>query len=82
MNVVMGKAGRIVIPAAVREELSLFEGAQLAIVVRDGVIELHDRRGQIESVLTRFRQRLTPGGVSLTEALFEQRRAEVRRESE
>ena len=82
MNVVVGKAGRIVIPAAVREALALAEGTQLAIIVRDGVIELHDRRRRIDHILKGFRRRLKPKIGSLAEALLKERRAEVRREGE
>jgi AbrB family looped-hinge helix DNA binding protein len=82
MNVVVGKAGRIVIPAAVREALALAEGTQLAIIVRDGVIELHDRRRRIDRILKGFRTRLKPKIGSLAEALLKERRAEARREGE
>jgi AbrB family looped-hinge helix DNA binding protein len=82
MNVVVGKAGRIVIPAAVREALALAEGTQLAIIVRDGVIELHDRRRRIDRILEGFRTRLKPKIGSLAEALLKERRAEARREGE
>jgi len=82
MNVVVGKAGRIVIPAAVREALALAEGTQLAIIVRDGVIELHDRRRRIDRILKSFRTRLKPKVGSLAEALLRERRAEARREGE
>jgi AbrB family looped-hinge helix DNA binding protein len=81
-DVVIGKSGRIVIPAPVREALALAEGTHLSLIVRDGVIELHDRRKQIDAILTKFRQRLPPDCESLTEALFEQRRAEAQREYE
>ncbi len=80
MNVVMGKAGRVVIPVSVREQLALSEGAPLEVVVRDGVIELHDRRRKIEGILNAFNERLKGDYGSLVDALIEERRAEAARE--
>ena len=84
MNIVMGKAGRIVIPAAIREKLaSLRRGLGWRSSCGTGSIELHDRRRQIDRVLTGFRKRLAPGCGSLTEALLERRRhSSVQREDE
>jgi AbrB family looped-hinge helix DNA binding protein len=81
MNVVMGKAGRVVIPIAVREQLALSEGTPLEVVVRDNIIELHDRRRKIDGILNAFSQRLKADCGSLSSALIEERRSEAAREA-
>ena len=37
----VGRAGRMTLPAEVRKQLGLEEGARLAVELRDGVIQLH-----------------------------------------
>lgn len=77
MNVTMGKAGRVVIPVTIREQLDLPEGTPLDLVVRDQVIELYDRRHQIKNVLDAFSKRLPSQCVSLAQAVIEERRQEA-----
>lgn len=81
MNVIMGKAGRVVIPAAVREQLAWSEGTPLEVVVHDHIIELHDRRRKIEGILEAFSKRLKPECGSLADALMEGRRREAAHEA-
>lgn len=76
----MGKSGRIVIPASIRELLNLPDGAQFSLVIREGVIELHDRRREVERVLADFHQRLPRNKRSMVHALAKQRRAEAKEE--
>src|SRR5260364_463879 len=81
MNVVMGKAGRVVIPVSVREQLAFSVGTPLEVVVRDSIIELPDRRRKFDSILNAFSERLMGDGGSLVDALIEERRAEAAREA-
>jgi len=81
MKVTLGKAGRVVIPSSIREQLSLSEGIQLEIVVRDNIIELHDPCVKVDELLHTFSKRLKTRGYSLVEALIEERRKEAHHEA-
>ena len=75
----VGPQGRIVIPAAVREELGLGVGDELSTRVEDGRLVLERR----EDVARRLRERfasVTPDR-SLSEELIAERRAEAIREA-
>lgn len=40
MRTTMDKAGRLVVPKALREELGLRDGGEVELVQRDGIVEL------------------------------------------
>lgn len=75
----VGPQGRIVIPAAVREELGLDVGDELSTRVEDGRLVLERR----EDVARRLRERyaaIVPGR-SLSEELIAERREEAEAEA-
>lgn len=79
-RVKVGPQGRIVIPAAVREELGLGVGEELTAHVEDGRLILERR----EDVARRLRESfasVAPGRL-LSEELIAERREEARREVE
>ena len=75
----VGPQGRIVIPAAVREELGLGVGDELSTRVEDGRLVLERR----EDVARRLRERFASvaPGRSLSEELIAERREEARSEA-
>jgi AbrB family looped-hinge helix DNA binding protein len=74
----MGPQGRIVVPAQLRHELELDEGAEMAIR-SDGRRLILEPRAE---VLRRLRRRFGDVDVSLADELAADRRAEALRESE
>jgi AbrB family looped-hinge helix DNA binding protein len=75
----LGAQGRLVVPAELREELGLGEGAELAIRSDGRRLILEPRR----EVLRRLRRRFAAvGDVSLGELLSADRDGEARREEE
>jgi bifunctional DNA-binding transcriptional regulator/antitoxin component of YhaV-PrlF toxin-antitoxin module len=74
----MGPQGRIVVPAQLRHELQLDEGAEMAIR-SDGRRLILEPRAE---VLRRLRRRFNDVEVSLADELAADRRADALRESE
>jgi AbrB family looped-hinge helix DNA binding protein len=73
------EGGRIVIPAEVREQLGLKVGDRLVLRVEDGEIRLFTRAEGIrkaQRIFSKYRQE----GVSLSDELIAERRAEAARE--
>jgi AbrB family looped-hinge helix DNA binding protein len=84
-KVVLAPNGRIVIPAAIREELGVAPGDTLLLNVEDGVLQIESyatriRRVQRE-VAEAFRGLRAPGA-SMADELIAERREEARREEE
>lgn len=79
IEVRVGRQGRIVIPATLRESLDLRPGEALIATVDDGRLVLERRA----SVLARLRQRFQsiPPGISLADELIHERRLEAQREA-
>jgi AbrB family looped-hinge helix DNA binding protein len=74
------KSGRILIPAAVRRQLGLSEGAQVIVKVNEsGALEIKSRSQALAEVRERIRK-YVPTGVDLAAELIRDRRAEVERE--
>ena len=77
----LGKQGRVVIPAHLREALGLKEGDALIARVEDGKLVMETP----EQALARFRAYVrshVPPGVSLVDELIAERREEARKEAE
>ncbi len=74
----LGKQGRLVIPAPLREALSLHPGSRLVARVVDGRLVLEPRQRLWQSVRKRFEG--LPTDSSLADALIAERRAEAQRE--
>ena len=73
--------GRIVIPAAIREELGFAPGDTLLMDVEDGVLHIESYPARIRRIQREFAQYIDPGR-SLADELIAERRAEARREDE
>jgi AbrB family looped-hinge helix DNA binding protein len=76
----IGRQGRIVIPAEIREELGLQEGERLNARVEDDRLVLESRLAALERLRRRFREGAR--GRDLVAELIAERRAEARRENE
>lgn len=79
-RVVVGKEGRIVIPASIRNALRIDVGDELLIRIRDGYLELmtvEQKRARARDIV---RRHITPTA-SLVEGLVKERRREAKRES-
>lgn len=77
----LGKQGRLVIPAHLREELGYKEGDTLIARVEDGRLVLETRE-QILKRLKDYVRAHVPPGVSLVDELLAERRAEAQKETE
>ncbi len=74
----VGRQGRLVIPAALRRELSIGPGDRLVARVVNGRLILEPRERVWEAIKQRFAA--ASGGSSLVDELLAERRAEARRE--
>jgi AbrB family looped-hinge helix DNA binding protein len=76
----LGDRGRIVLPAVLRQRLSLHSGDRMVLIVDEsGEMRLVDLRGQIEKCRGMFRH-LAPRGRRLSDELIADRRKEAQRE--
>jgi AbrB family looped-hinge helix DNA binding protein len=73
--------GRVVIPAAIREEMGLQPGESLLMDVEDGVLRIESYRSRIRRIQQSL-ARLIPPGRCLSDELIAERREEARREME
>lgn len=73
--------GRIVIPAAIRQEMGLKAGDSLVMEVEDGVLRMETHLARIRRIQREFAQYNRPG-VLASEELIAERREEARREEE
>jgi AbrB family looped-hinge helix DNA binding protein len=76
----IGKQGRIVIPAQIREELGVSEGDVLSVRVEDDRLLMETRLAALERLRRRFRE--AAKGRDPVAELIAERRAEARREEE
>jgi AbrB family looped-hinge helix DNA binding protein len=77
----LGDRGRIVLPAPVRERLSLNPGDRLVLIVDEsGEMRLVNLRRQVETCMGMYRH-LAPRGTLASEELIAERRKEARREN-
>ena len=77
----MGNQGRIVIPAKLRQALSIASGEKLIARVEDGRLILETKESVTAGLQKLFRDAV-PKGASLADELIAERRAEARREEE
>ncbi|MBS0644200.1 MAG: AbrB/MazE/SpoVT family DNA-binding domain-containing protein [Proteobacteria bacterium] len=78
-HIVMAANGRLVIPANVRSELGMQNGARFLVHVEGGQIRLEPIQAAVARAQAIIR-RYVPSGVSLVEDLSEDRRREAERE--
>lgn len=76
--------GRILIPAAIREEMGFEPGESLFIDVEDGVLRIESHRRRIRRIQEEFRKHvpIKPGEMPMSDQLIAERREEARREME
>lgn len=76
--------GRIVIPAAIREEMGFAPGDTLLMDVEDGVLRIESHRRRIRRIQEEFRKHvpIKPGEILMSDQLIAERREEARREME
>lgn len=80
-SVTVGPDGRIVIPAQYRRALGIEAGDELRLRAENGELRLISRRAAIKRAQSIVR-RYVPEGVSLSDELIAERRAEAAREAE
>jgi AbrB family looped-hinge helix DNA binding protein len=73
--------GRIVIPAAIRQQMGIKPGDSVLMEVEDGVLRMESHRARIRRVQESLRH-LIPPGRCLSDELIADRREEARREME
>jgi AbrB family looped-hinge helix DNA binding protein len=74
----MSKEGRVLIPAAVREELGLSENEPLSIYVQDGEVRIVSRVHAVRQMQQRMAKYKKPGE-SVVDELLKERREEAKR---
>ena len=75
----MGAGGRVVIPAAVREELGFAEGEPLVLTVDDGTVRIETFERSVERIQAQVRKMIPPTG-DLVDRFLADKRAEAARE--
>jgi AbrB family looped-hinge helix DNA binding protein len=80
-NTRINENGRILIPAAVRDEMGLKPGDSVVWTLEDGVLRLESYRATIRKIQDEMKKYKKPG-VSETDEFLEERREEARRERE
>lgn len=75
--VAVGPKGRVVIPARIRRQLGITEGAELVALVEGEAVVLVPR----SAIKSRLRSMFADVDASMREELIAERRAEARRES-
>jgi AbrB family looped-hinge helix DNA binding protein len=78
---VLASNGRIVIPAAIRQELGFKPGETLLMDVEDGALRIESYPARIRRIQQEFAKYIKPGVLASDELLAE-RREEARREEE
>jgi AbrB family looped-hinge helix DNA binding protein len=80
---VLAPNGRIVIPAAIREELGFKPGETLLMDVEDGVLRIESYPARIRRIQREIAQYIKPRpGILASDELIAERREEARREEE
>lgn len=77
----VGKQGRLVIPAHIREELGLKEGDRLIAFLEDGRLTLDTPEHALKH-LQKLLKSTVPPGVSVVDEFLAWRREEARKEAE
>jgi len=80
-HVVMGKDGRIVIPASIRSQVNMPKGGAFVLRVDEGVVTLEPLSHAIAAVQAMMKPYAIEG-VSIVDELIADRRAEAAREDE
>jgi AbrB family looped-hinge helix DNA binding protein len=81
MDAKVNENGRILIPAAIREQMGLKLGDSVVLTLEDGVLRVESYRAIIRKMQQEMKQYKKPG-VSITDEFIAERREEARRERE
>ena len=81
VNSKIGENGRIVIPAALREQMGVKPGETVVMEVQDGTLRIESHRARIRRIQEEFKKFAKPG-VLMSDELIADRREEARREME
>lgn len=73
--------GRILIPAAMREQMNLKAGDSVVLTLQDGVLRVESYLAVVRKIQEEFASFRKPG-VSLVDEFIAEKREEARRESE
>jgi AbrB family looped-hinge helix DNA binding protein len=73
--------GRILIPAAIREQMDLKAGDSVVLTLEDGVLRLESYRAAIRKIQDEM-QKFKKPGISMVDEFIEEKRDEARREWE
>ena len=60
-NARINENGRIVIPAAIREQMGLKAGEAVVMEIEDGILRMESHRAHIRRIQQEFRQPAAPG---------------------
>ena len=74
----LSKEGRVLIPAAIRQELGLQAGEPLSVSVVDGEVRIVSRRAALQRMQQRLAHLRDPGKPAVDELLRERREAAAR----
>jgi len=77
----IGAAGRLVIPAELRERLAIGEGDEVSLSIENGALVMRTRASELERARAIVRQ-YVPEGVSLVDELIADRHADVARDGD
>ena len=81
-KVIMADNGRLVVPAALRQELGMPKGGRLIASIRDGALVFEPFDVAMRRVQMIARSYLKPGDGSVVEEFLADRRREARQEDE
>ena len=81
IKTIIGRGGRLNLPAEHRKTLGLSEGDEVLVGIEDGAIRIQTREAAIDRVQQMVRGKLGEGR-NLSEELIAERRDEARREDE
>lgn len=79
-RVVLGKGGRINIPAEYRRALGLVDGDEVLVGMEEGAIRIQTRKASLERARRLVRPYVVDGGPSMSEELSRERRTEAESE--
>ena len=81
-NARINENGRIVIPAAIREQMDLKAGEAVVMEIDDGILRIESHRAHVRRIQQEFRQPVAPGRKPASEQLIEDRQEEAAQEME
>lgn len=79
ITAILGKAGRLVIPSDIRQQMGISEGSKLVLRLDSDGLHILTPRQALTQLQAAVRA-LVPPGVSLVDELIEDRRREAARE--